>query len=70
VAAYLCVGRRFVYRLTEEHRVRFVIIEGQPRFTAADVADYLARETKDVVAEAARRRGGRPRRSSSWKVPR
>jgi len=65
LAAYLGVGRRFVYRLTEERRIRFFRVGGKPRFDPADVADYLARESQDATSEPdPRRRGGRPLRST------
>jgi excisionase family DNA binding protein len=48
LASYLGVGRRFIYRLTEEHRIRFVRVGGKLRFDPADVADYLRSEAQDV----------------------
>jgi excisionase family DNA binding protein len=65
LADFLGVGRRFVYRLTEEHRIRFLLIGGRLKFRPGDVADYLDREAKDVAPVSARRRSGRPLRSTS-----
>jgi excisionase family DNA binding protein len=66
LAAYLGVGRRFVYRLTEERRIRFFRVGGKLRFDPADVADYLARESQEVTSEPdRRRRSGRPLRSAT-----
>ena len=66
LAAYLGVGRRFVYRLTEQRRIRFVRVGGKLRFDPVDVADYLARESQGVASDpAGRPRRGRPLRSST-----
>jgi excisionase family DNA binding protein len=65
LAEYLGVGRRFVYRLTEERRIRFRV-GGKLRFDPADVADYLARESQEVTSDPdRRRRSGRPLRSAT-----
>ena len=49
LAAYLGVGRRFVYRLTEQRRIRFVSVGGKLRFNSVDVAAYLAHESRGRV---------------------
>jgi excisionase family DNA binding protein len=68
LAAYLGVGRRFVYRLTEQRRIRFLRVGGKLRFDPADVADYLAREAQEVAPDAHRQhRSGKPPRSATWR---
>lgn len=67
LANYLGVGKRFVYRLTSEKRIRFVRIGGALRFRPEDVAAYLDAETvtpEPAPAPAPRRRG-RPRATST-----
>jgi excisionase family DNA binding protein len=71
LAGYLGVGRRFVYRLTEQRRIRFVRVGGKLRFDPADVADYLARESQEVACVPDRRgRSGRPARSATGRAVR
>lgn len=56
LAAYLGTGQRFVYRLTEQHRIRFVRISGRLRFDPADVAEYVRREAEEPHPEPVGRR--------------
>jgi excisionase family DNA binding protein len=66
LAAYLGTEHRFVYRLTEQHRIRFVRVGGRLRFDPADVAEYLRREAEEPTAEPiGRRRPGRPRNAAT-----
>lgn len=44
LAEYLGTGKRFVYRLTSEGRIRFNRIGKSLRFDPADVAEFLERE--------------------------
>jgi excisionase family DNA binding protein len=60
LAAYLGVGRRYVYRLTEQRRIRFVRIAGRLRFRPEDELEWLARESREPT-ETRRSQGGRPR---------
>jgi len=64
LAAYLGVGLRFVRRLCEEDRIRFILIARHRRFDPADVAAYIESEKRGAVAERAsapvKRRPGRP----------
>jgi excisionase family DNA binding protein len=69
LAAYLGTGHRFVYRLTEQHRIRFVRVGGRLRFDPADVAEYLRREAEEPQAEpGGRSRPGRPRSGATKRV--
>ncbi|WP_206745553.1 excisionase family DNA-binding protein [Jatrophihabitans sp. GAS493] len=66
LADYLGCGRRLVYRLTHEHRIRFVRVGRELRFDPRDVAVYLSSvsvevsEPEPAVMPAPIRRG-RPR---------
>jgi excisionase family DNA binding protein len=70
LAAYLGVGRRFVYRLTHERRIRHVKVANQLRFRPEDVAAFLADQTVEPdageVPPSPARRGGRPRNEVVW----
>jgi len=70
LAAYLGVGRRFVYRLTHERRIRHVKVANQLRFRPEDVAAFLAEQTVEAdageVSPSPARRGGRPRNEVVW----
>ena len=44
LAAYLGVTEHFVYRLTKQHRIRFVRVGRTARFRPADVAAWLQAE--------------------------
>jgi len=64
LAAYLGVTRHFVYRLTAEHRIRFVRVGKTVRFRPADVEAWLEAETVAATGPgpvAPRPRRGRPR---------
>lgn len=64
LAEYLGTGRRFIYRLTHERRIRFHRVGKQLRFDPADVAAYLDSEAVDVSGRdiaPPKRRPGRPR---------
>jgi len=64
LAAYLGVGQRFVRRLCEEGRIRYILIARHRRFDPADVTRYIEAEKRGVedaaVKHAAPRRRGRP----------
>ncbi|MHB1547952.1 MAG: excisionase family DNA-binding protein [Acidimicrobiales bacterium] len=64
LAAYLGVGLRFVRRLCEEERIRFILIARHRRFDPADVAAYIEAEKRGAttanVDAPAKRRPGRP----------
>ena len=51
VCAYLGCSKHLVYRLTREHRIRFVRVGKELRFRSADVAAWL--EAESVPAGAA-----------------
>ncbi len=64
LAAYLGAPKAFVFRLTREHRIRFLKVGKELRFRPEDVAAYLEAESVPAVASAAepvRPRRGRPR---------
>lgn len=61
LADYLKVGRRYVYRLTSERRIRFHRIGGQLRFDPRDVAAFLANSAVHPPEPSTARRRGRPR---------
>jgi excisionase family DNA binding protein len=64
VCAYLACSKHLVYRLTREHRIRFVRVGKELRFRSADVAAWLEAESVPARAEdseRSRRRRGRPR---------
>jgi len=62
LAAYLGVTKHYVYRLTHEHRIRFVRVGKTVRFRRADVAAWMDAETVEAAgAEPAPIRRGRPR---------
>jgi len=49
LAQYLDVGHSYVYKLTSEHRIRFVRIGRTVRFRPEDVAAWLDAETNHRV---------------------
>ena len=64
LADYLGTGHRFVYRITSEHRIRYLKIGNALRFDPRDVAEFLESEktqhdSAGPSPTAARR--GRPR---------
>jgi excisionase family DNA binding protein len=67
LAEYLGTGRRFIYRITEEGRIRYLKPGGRLRFDPADVAEFLEREKaqhdrpSDPAPAAPAPRRGRPR---------
>jgi len=62
LAAYLGVTKHYVYRLTSEHRIRFVRVGKTVRFRRADVAAWLDAETVEAAGpEPTPIRRGRPR---------
>lgn len=67
LADYLGATKSFVYRLTREHRIRFLKVGKELRFRADDVEAYLeagsvpAAEAPTTAAIARRSRRGRPR---------
>ncbi len=64
LAEYLGASKSFVYRLTREHRIRFLKVGKELRFRPEDVASYLEAESVPAAlsaAEPARLRRGRPR---------
>jgi|JI10StandDraft_1071094.scaffolds.fasta_scaffold3900358_1 excisionase family DNA binding protein len=65
VADYFGTGKRFIYRLTSEHRIRYMKIGRALRFDPADVAAFLEREKAQndpAPASPPAPRAGRPRR--------
>jgi excisionase family DNA binding protein len=65
VTTYLGTGRRFVYRITQERRIRYLKIGGALRFDPADVAAFVEREKSrndPAPAGPPAARTGRPRR--------
>jgi excisionase family DNA binding protein len=68
LAAYLGVSRHFVYRLTAQHRIRFVRVGKTVRFRPSDVEAWLEAETvaaNGPAPAAPRPRRGRPRTRAS-----
>jgi len=62
LAAYLGVTKHYVYRLTHEHRIRFVRVGKTVRFRRADVAAWMDAETVEAAKpEPTPIRRGRPR---------
>jgi excisionase family DNA binding protein len=68
LAEYLGAPKAFVYRLTREHRIRFLKVGKELRFWPEDVTAYLEAESVPATvsasvsaAEPARLRRGRPR---------
>jgi excisionase family DNA binding protein len=69
LADYLGVGLRFVRRLCEEGRIRFILVARHRRFDPADVAAYIEAEKRGPDGDqapvprfspATKRRPGRP----------
>ena len=62
LAAYLGVTKHYVYRLTSEHRIRFVRVGKTVRFSRTDVAAWMDAETVEAAGlEPTPIRRGRPR---------
>ena len=67
LADYLGANKAFVYRLTREHRIRFVKVGKELRFRPEDVVAYLEAESVPAALSVAgptgqpRPRRGRPR---------
>ncbi|MDA8072802.1 MAG: helix-turn-helix domain-containing protein [Actinomycetota bacterium] len=62
LAGYLGVTKHYVYRLTSEHRIRFVRVGKCLRFRPEDVVAWLDSQAVDVVSVSpAKARRGRPR---------
>jgi excisionase family DNA binding protein len=64
LAGYLSVSKHFIYRLTREHRIRFVRVGKEVRFRPEDVTAWLQAESIPAAAPKpliVRPRGGRPR---------
>ena len=62
LAGYLGVSKHYVYRLTSEHRIRFVRVGKCLRFRPEDVAAWLESQAVDAVSmSVAKPRRGRPR---------
>ena len=62
LAGYLDVSKHYVYRLTSEHRIRFVRVGKCLRFRPEDVAAWLESQAVDAVSlSVAKPRRGRPR---------
>ena len=63
LAEYLGVTKHYVYRLTSEHRIRFVRVGKCLRFRPDDVAAWLDAQAVDVASESTvQARRGRPRK--------
>jgi excisionase family DNA binding protein len=60
LAGYLSVSKHFVYRLTREHRIRFVRVGKEVRFRPEDVTAWL--EAESIPVSASQSLVGRPRR--------
>lgn len=61
LADYLGVGERFIRRICEEGRIRFILIARHRRFDPADIAAYVEAEKRGGPAPVeTRRRPGRP----------
>ncbi len=61
VAERLDAPKSFVYRLTSEHRIRFVRVGRSVRFRPEWLDEWLEREAAPVRGHEPRPRGGRPR---------
>ena len=62
LAGYLGVTKHYVYRLTSEHRIRFVRLGKRLRFQPEDVAAWLESQAVEAVSvSTAKARRGRPR---------
>jgi excisionase family DNA binding protein len=62
LAAYLGVGKAFVYTLTSQRRIRFVRVGKTVRFRRADVLAWLESETvSEAKLAPVPARRGRPR---------
>lgn len=62
LAAYLDVSKHYVYRLTSEHRIRFLRVGKCLRFRPEDVAAWLETQAVDALSiSVAKPRRGRPR---------
>ncbi len=62
LAGYLGVSKHYVYRLTSEHRIRFVRVGKCLRFRPEDVGAWLEAQAVDAVSvSVVKPRRGRPR---------
>ncbi|MHB1488192.1 MAG: excisionase family DNA-binding protein [Acidimicrobiales bacterium] len=61
LVAYLGTSKHLVYRLTHEHRIRFLRVGKELRFRPEDVAAWLAAQAVDATPVAPAVRRGRPR---------
>jgi len=62
LAGYLGVSKHYVYRLTSEHRIRFVRVGKCLRFRPEDVGAWLDSQAVDAVSMSVDKpRRGRPR---------
>ena len=71
LASYLRVTPHFVYRLTREHRIRFVRVGKELRFRRSDVVAWLDAESIPPTSsheEPPRPRRGRPRKRDQARV--
>ena len=60
LAGYLSVSKHFIYRLTREHRIRFVRVGKEVRFRPEDVTAWL--EAESIPAAGSHPLVGRPNR--------
>jgi excisionase family DNA binding protein len=61
LVAYLGTSKHLVYRLTHEHRIRFLRVGKELRFRPEDVATWLESQAVDVTPASPKVRRGRPR---------
>jgi excisionase family DNA binding protein len=62
LVAYLGTSKHLVYRLTHEHRIRFLRVGKELRFRPEDVAAWLESQAVDAAPAASSKvRRGRPR---------
>jgi excisionase family DNA binding protein len=59
--AYLGTAKHLLYRLTHEHRIRFLRVGKEHRFRPEDVAAWLESQAVDATPVAPVIRRGRPR---------
>ena len=61
LVTYLGTSKHLVYRLTHEHRIRFLRVGKELRFRPEDVAAWLESQAVDTTPAAQAGRRGRPR---------
>lgn len=61
LVAYLGTSKHLVYRLTHEHRIRFLRVGKELRFRPEDVAAWLEAQVVDATPATPIVRRGRPR---------